>query len=329
MSKADIVAVILWAGATLYAVFGGADFGAGMWDLLTGKGRLAERARVQIDRSIAPVWEANHVWLIFCLVVLWTGCPSAFYAVMTTLYVPLTLALIGIVLRGSGFAFRHAIVGPLHNTSTRVFGVSSVLTPFFMGTVIGAIAAGGVPADGNGDPFSSWTGVLPIVVGCMFVASAAYLAAVFLSHDSRHDQALREYFVRRALFAAIGAGAFAVAGLFALHSDARYVFDRLTDEGLPLVILSAVCGLGAIYLLVTDSAPWLLRPLAVGAVVAVIWGWFVAQFPFLIPGQLDIGGAAAASASLTSIIVVFAAAALTVIPSLILLFSLAQRDALE
>ncbi len=329
MSKADLVAVILWLGATLYAVFGGADFGAGMWDLLAGKGKLADRARAQIDHSIAPVWEANHVWLIFCLVVLWTGFPQAFSAVMTTLYVPLTLALIGVVLRGSGFAFRHAIEGPLQKTSTRIFGLSSVLTPFFMGTVVGAVASGEVPADGNGDPWSSWTGVLPIVIGCMFVASAAYIAAVFLSHDGRHDQELREYFVRRALFSSVLAGAFAVAGVFALHADARYVFDRLTDEGLPLVILSAVCGLVAIYLLVMGTRPWLLRPAAVGAFVAVIWGWFVAQFPYLLPTHLRIDQAIGATATQTEILVVFGVAAITAVPALILLYVLQQRDVLE
>src|ERR687897_2508913 len=133
MSKADVVAAILWIGVTLYAVFGGADFGGGMWDLLAGRGERAERARAQIDRSIAPVWEANHVWLIFVLVVLWTGFPQAFSAVMTTLYIPLAMAALGIVLRGSGFAFRHALPGPIRTPATRVFGASSVLTPFFLG----------------------------------------------------------------------------------------------------------------------------------------------------------------------------------------------------
>src|SRR5204863_5669457 len=113
MSKSDIVAAILWIVVTLYAVFGGADFGAGMWDLLAGRSERGERARALIDRSIAPVWEANHVWLIFILVVLWTAFPPVFSAVMTTLYIPLALAALGIVLRGSGFAFRHALSGPV------------------------------------------------------------------------------------------------------------------------------------------------------------------------------------------------------------------------
>jgi cytochrome d ubiquinol oxidase subunit II len=155
VSTADVCAVILWAGVTLYAIFGGADFGAGVWDLLAGRGERPDRVRNQIDRSIGPVWEANHVWLIFVLVVLWTAFPRTFSAIMTTLYIPLALAALGIVLRGSGFAFRHALPGPVQRPATRVFGIASLLTPFFMGTVVGAIASGEVPAGGDGDPTAS------------------------------------------------------------------------------------------------------------------------------------------------------------------------------
>jgi cytochrome d ubiquinol oxidase subunit II len=338
VSKPEVVAVILWAGVTLYAVFGGADFGAGMWDLLAGRGERAERARSQIDASVAPVWEANHVWLIFALVVLWTGFPEAFSAVMTTLYIPLALAVLGIVLRGSGFAFRHAIAGPLQRPATRVFGISSVLTPFFMGTVAGAIAAGEVPADGGGDPTSSWTGAVPLVTGVMFVAVAAYIAAVFLTHDAgaSGDGELRGYFARRALAMAIVAGAAALGGIFALREDARFVYDGLVGPALPLVILSAVAGLAALAVLVRavrgESGRLdglILRPAAVGAAVTVIWGWFVAQHPYLIPEQLTIDEAAGASAALTTVIVVFGIAAVLVVPSLVLLFALSQRGRLE
>lgn len=338
MSKADAVAAILFLGATLYAVFGGADFGGGMWDLLAGRGEHGERARAQIDRSVAPVWEANHVWLIFCLVVLWTAFPEAFAAVMTTLYIPLALAALGIVLRGSGFAFRHALPGPVRGPATRVFGVSSVLTPFFMGTVVGAIAAGEVPADGNGDPTASWTGLLPLLIGVMFVAAAAYVAAVFLVRDSgaAGDEELQRHFARRALATAVVAGAAAVAGIFALRDEARFVYDGLTGPGLPLVILSGICGLVALGLLVRGlrrgfggRGDILLRPAAVGAVVAVIWGWFVAQHPYLLPTELTISEAAGADAALTTVIVVFVIAGLTCLPALGLLYVLQQRERLE
>jgi cytochrome bd ubiquinol oxidase subunit II len=330
MSKADAVAAILWIGVTLYAVFGGADFGAGMWDLLAGPGEVGERARALIDRSIAPVWEANHVWLIFVLVVLWTAFPTTFSAVMTTLYIPLALAVLGIVLRGAGFAFRHALPGPVRKPATRVFGVSSLLTPFFMGTVVGAIASGQVPAAGGGDPTSSWTGTLSLVTGALFVATCAYLAAVFLVRDARAaaDEDLQRYFIRRALAIAMIAGAAALGGVIALHADARYVYDRLTSEGLPLVILSAACGLGALVLLVRGITRG-IRPLAVGAVVAVIWGFFIAQFPYMLPESLSIEEAAGASASLTAMIVVFLTTAVLVLPALGLLYVLSQRSALE
>jgi len=338
VSKAEVVAVILWLGVTLYAVFGGADFGAGMWDLLAGRGERADRARAQIDHSIGPVWEANHVWLIFCLVVLWTAFSPAFGAIMTTLYIPLALAALGIILRGSGFAFRHALPGPVRAPATRVFGVSSLLTPFFMGTVAGAIAAGEVPADGGGDPTASWTGLLPLLTGGIFVASAAYVAAVFLVRDSRAagDEDLEGYFARRALAMALIAGALAAGGIFALRDEARFVYDGLTGPGLSLVILSAVCGLGALAILArgvrsgfTSRTVLALRPAAVGAVVAVIWGWFVAQHPDLLPEQMTIDEAAGVDAALTTVIVVFAIAAVLVVPSLILLYVLAQRDALD
>jgi cytochrome bd ubiquinol oxidase subunit II len=330
MSETDAAAAILWIGVTLYAVFGGADFGAGMWDLLAGRGERADRARAQIDRSISHVWEANHVWLIFVLVVLWTAFPRGFYAVMTTLYLPLAIAALGIVLRGSGFAFRHALPGPVREPATRVFGISSLLTPFFMGTVVGAVASGEVPAGGNGDAISSWTGVLPLLTGVLFVVITAYSAAVFLVRDSAAagDEDLRDYFRRRALVMAVVAGIVAAGGIVALHEHARFVYDGLTGPGLPLVILSAVCGLTALGLL-SAGRTWGLRPAAVGATVAVIWGFFVAQHPYMLPQQLTISAAAGTGASLTAVIVVFGVAALLVVPSLALLYVLSQRDVLE
>jgi cytochrome d ubiquinol oxidase subunit II len=331
MSKADICAAILWTGVTLYAIFGGADFGAGVWDLLAGSGERASRVRRQIDRSIGPVWEANHVWLIFVLVVLWTAFPSAFSAIMTTLYIPLALAALGIVLRGAGFAFRHALPGPVEAPASRIFGIASVLTPFFMGTVVGAIASGEVPAAGDGDPTASWTGFLPLVTGALFVLVTAYTAAIFLVRDSGSvgDRELREYFARRSLVVAVLAGAAAVVGVIALHADARYVYDGLTSwPGIALVILSGACGLVALGLLIMGRNVG-LRVAAVGAGTTVIWGYFAAAFPYMLPTSLKISDAAAASGTLTSVIVVFAAAAVTVVPSLFLLYVLSQRQALE
>jgi cytochrome bd ubiquinol oxidase subunit II len=330
MTRADVAALILWTGATLYALFGGADFGAGFWDLIAGDAEKGERPRALIGRSLTPVWEANHVWLIFILVVLWTAFPDAFGAIMSTLYVPLALAALGIVLRGAGFAFRESIHSPAGQRAMgATFALSSVLTPFFMGTVVGAVADGNVPAGGDGDPFSSWLQPLPLLTGALFVASGAYLAAVFLIADARRSGAtdLEGYFARRALAAALAAGLLAAAGLVVLHADSRYVFDRLIDEALPLVVVSGICGLAVIAQLLRGARRG-LRPLAAGAVIAVIWGWGVAQFPYLLPTSLKITQSAAPPETLAAVVVVFLVAAVVVLPSLGLLYWLSQKERL-
>lgn len=331
MSKADVAAAILWTGATLYAVFGGADFGGGFWDLFAGDAEKGARPRAAIQRSLTPVWEANHVWLIFILVVLWTAFPEAFGAVMSTLYVPLALAAVGIVLRGAGFAFRKSVQSlQAQRAMGAAFALSSVLTPFFMGTVVGAIASGNVPAEGNGDAFSSWLEPLPLLTGALFVATGAYLAATFLVVDSHRldDQEMEGYFARRALGAGLFAGALALAGIVALHAEARYAYDRLLTEGLPLVMVSMLCGFGVLALLLLRRRRG-LRPLAVGAVAAVIWGWGIAQFPYLLPTSLKITESAAPDPTLDAVLIVFAVALVVVIPSLGLLYWLTQRDLLE
>ena len=324
-------AVILWTGASFYAIFGGADFGGGFWDLIAGDAKKGWEPRMAIQRSLTPVWEANHVWLIFILVVLWTAFPTAFSAIFTTLYVPLILAVLGIVLRGSGFAFRKSIEGLNEQRAAgATFALSSVITPFFMGTVVGAIAAGNVPAHGAGPAFSSWIAPLPLFIGAMFVATSAYLAAIFLVGDSRRagDRAMELYFEKRALIAGAVAGIFAVVGLIALHSEGHYVYHRLLHQGLPIVIVSAVCGLAALAALLLGNR-LLLRPLAALAVVAVIWGAFTAMFPYLLPTSMTISEAAAPDATLSAIFVIFGIAIVLVLPALFLLYFLAQSDMLE
>jgi cytochrome d ubiquinol oxidase subunit II len=332
MSSADAVAGVLWVGATAYAVFGGADFGAGFWSLVAGGGERGRRARELIDWAIGPVWEANHVWLIFVLVVLWTAFSTAFEAIFSTLFIPLSLAALGIVLRGAGFAF-HKTARRLkgRELAERLFGLASLLTPFFMGTVVGAIASERVPiGNAAGDPITSWLNPLSLLVGALSVATSAYLSAVFLVSDARRAGApdLERYFTLRALGAALAAGAAAVAGIFVLHADARYLYDRLTHEALPLVILSALCGLAVLERL-RRRARHGARPLAVGAVAAVIWAWGVAQYPYLLPGQLTIADGAGASATLTGVLIVFGVAVVLVLPAIALLFTLAQRSLIE
>jgi cytochrome d ubiquinol oxidase subunit II len=332
VSSAIAVAAVLWAGATIYAVFGGADFGAGLWSLLAGGGDRGRRPRELIDWAIGPVWEANHVWLIFVIVVLWTGFSSAFEAIFSTLFIPLSLAALGIVLRGSGFAFQHTARRPWGRVvAVTLFGLASVLTPFFMGTVVGAVVGGRVPVgNATGNDVTSWLNPLSFVIGALFVATCAYLAAVFLVSDARRAGArdLERYFRNRALVAALVSGALAIAGLVALHQDATYVFDRLETDALALVILSVACGIGVLVLLFRGvrRGP---RALAVGAVAAVIWGWAIAQYPYLLPKTLTIDQAAAPSETLTWLLAVVAVAVLLVVPSIGLLFTLVQRNLVE
>jgi cytochrome d ubiquinol oxidase subunit II len=206
-----------------------------------------------------------------------------------------------------------------------------VLTPFFMGTVVGAIASGRVPTgNATGDPVTSWLNPLSFVIGALCMAPSAYLAAVFLVHDARRARSpdLEQYFARRALIAALVTGALAAVGLVVLHNDARYVFDGLTGKGLPLVILSLVCG-AAVLVLLHRGNPRGTRPLAAGAVASVIWAWGVAQHPYLLPQTLTIDDAAAPGDSLTSLLIVFGVAVVVVLPSLGLLFTLAQKNLVQ
>lgn len=329
---ADAVGGILLAGVTLYAVLGGADFGGGLWDLLAGSARRGRAARALIDESITPVWEANHVWLVFDLVIFWTAFPQAFAAVMTVLALPLWLALAGIVLRGSGFAFRKEMTRlSLQRAAGAVFAFSSLVTPFFMGTVIGAIAAGQVPAAGTRASLAAWTSPTALLAGFLFVAACGYLAAVYLTGEAarRGDARLRAYFARRAQVAAVVAGALSLAALAELHTSSPALYGRLTGRALPLVILAAVCGL-AVLALVTAGRTTGTRVIAALGVAAVTWGWGVAQYPVLLPGStVTLSNAGAPHATLVALIVVFIAAVLLVGPSFVLLFTLQSRRLLR
>src|SRR3954451_15301144 len=179
------VGIVLLAAIVCYGVFGGADFGTGLWDLTAGGATRGAPARSLIDHAIGPVWEANHTWLIFCLVVLWSGFPQAFAAIMTTLYIPLGIAAFGIVLRGSGFAFRKVSMRTATQRANGIaFAGSSILTPFCFGAVAGGIASGRIPAAGHGDPINSWLNPTSALGGILAVLTCGYLAAVFLTADA-------------------------------------------------------------------------------------------------------------------------------------------------
>jgi cytochrome d ubiquinol oxidase subunit II len=327
----DAVGAILLTAVTLYALFGGADFGGGLWDLIAGSTRRGRAPRALIDQSISPVWEANHVWLIFNIVVFWTAFPTAFSAVMSVCALPIWLAVGGIVLRGAGFAFRKEVsrLG-LQRLAGAAFAVSSLITPFFMGTVIGAIATGRVPADGAHANIDAWTNPTSLLLGLLFVAACAYLAAVYLVGEAARseDLVLRTYFTRRAQGAAIVAGALSLAGLVSLRSSDRALYDRLTGRALALVVLAGVCGLVVVALLNTARREG-ARIIAALGIAAVIWGWGVAQYPTLLPGtSLTLSNAGAPHASLVAIVVVFIVAVALLGPSFVLLFTLQSHRVL-
>jgi len=327
----DTVAVLLMIAITAYAVFGGADFGAGFWDLIAGGPVHGERPREVIDHSIGPVWEANHVWLIFIFVILWTGFPEAYASITLTLFVPLTLAALGVVLRGSSFAFRKTVFRTRDRRNFgAAFATSSVLVPYCLGAAAGAVASGRVPAGGvAGDPWTSWINPTSILGGILAVVVVAYLAAVYLVWDSRRleDHTMVDYFRRRAVAAAIVAGIAAFIGIFVLRADARYLFDGLTSRALPLVVLSAICGGASLYLLIRNADRG-ARLLAVGAVASIILGWGVAQWDYILPESLTVSQAAAPSGTLTALLVAAVAAALIVLPGFILLYTLDQKSLL-
>ncbi len=329
---ADAVGAILLVSITLYATLAGADFGGGFWDLVAGGDQRGWEPRRLIDESITPVWEANHVWLIFDLVIFWTAFPEAFAAVMSVASLPLWLALAGIVLRGAGFAFRKEISRlSLVRVAGATFALSSLVTPFFMGTVVGAIATGSIPADGARASVSAWTSPTSLLAGFLFVASCSYLAAVYLTGEAarRGQSRLTRYFVIRAEIAAIAAGALSLAMLVTLHTSDRQLYTRLTGRSLPLVVGAAVCGLIVMVMLPIGKLI-LARATAALGVAAVIWGWGVAQYPVLLPGtSVTLSNAGAPHTTLVAVEVLACLVVVLIVPSFILLFNLQQRQQLK
>ena len=324
-------AVLLMLAVAFYAIFGGADFGAGFWDLTAGGPERGRRPREVIEHSIGPVWEANHVWLIFVFVVLWTCFPEAYASIMLTLFVPLTIAALGIVLRGASFAFRKAVTQVRDQRILGgTFAISSVLVPYCFGAVAGGIASGRVPAGGrSGDPWTSWMNPTSVVVGVLAVCVVAYVAAVLLTWDAGrlHDEKLVAYFRSRAVGAAVVTGVLAVVGLFVLRGDARYVFDGLTSRALPLVALSALAGAGA-FLLLRGKPRRGARVAALVASGALVLAWGLAQWDYLLPETLTVSQAAAPPGTITAVLLVAALAVLFIAPAFALLYTLDQKSLL-
>jgi cytochrome bd ubiquinol oxidase subunit II len=339
------VAFIL-AGMTAYTVLAGADFGAGLWTLLAvGRSASARRLRDEARHAMGPVWEANHVWLIFVLVIAWTAYPVAYGSITSTLAAPLLIAAIGIIFRGAAYALRGAL--DESRLAEYLFALSSVLTPFALGTAIGAIAVGRVPV-GNalGNPVTSWLNPACVLIGVLAVVFSGYLAAVYLAADSlRHSKAagaggvataggvaeaggddgsLANAFRRRALAAGLVCGALALAGLLVMRDSG---LNLTHGAALALVCVSAAAGLATL-LLCWWYRFGLARVTAAVAVAAVVVGWAAGQAPRFLPG-LTVVQAAANRSTLVALIVAVVCGAVVLVPSLGLLFTLYLRGRLD
>jgi cytochrome bd ubiquinol oxidase subunit II len=328
----DVPLIFALVGLALYTVLAGADFGAGLWQLTAGSGPDAARIRDHAHDSMAPVWEANHVWLIFVLTVVWTAYPVAFGSIASTLSVPLLIAAIGIIFRGATYALRAGTSTPRElRVIDTVFSLSSIITPFALGAAVGGIASRRVPVgNASGHLFSSWLNPTSILVGVLAVATAAYLAAVYLSADAvRLGQPdLERQFRARALGAGLVAGAIALGGVAVLHSDAHQLYHGLVNgDGLAGLIVSILAGLSTLAL-VWRSRFELARYTAALAVAAIIAGWALAQRPTFLPG-LTIHQAAASHDTLVAVIVAVIAGGAILFPSLALLFRLVLGGRLD
>ncbi|MGH3764091.1 MAG: cytochrome d ubiquinol oxidase subunit II [Pseudonocardiaceae bacterium] len=330
---AEVPMVFILAGLAGYTVLAGADFGAGLWTLLAGPGRAVRAVtRDHARHAMGPVWEANHVWLILVFVVCWTAYPVAFGSITSTLAIPLFIAAVGIILRGASYALRGQLEAargqrPLEN----LFALSSVLTPFALGTVVGGIASGRVPVgNATGDPITSWLNPTSVLIGALAVATGGYVAAVYLAADA-HRQDLRTLeldFRARALTSGLCTGALALAGLLVVRYDAPSLFHGLTSGGgAAMVGVSAAAGLMTLFLVWRHHfGP--ARASAALAVAAIVAGWALAQQPRVLPG-LTIDQAAASRSTLLAVIIAVAGGAIVLVPSLLLLFRLVLRGHLD
>lgn len=326
MSAGDAVLGLMVVGLTLYLLLGGADFGAGLWDLLAGSGERGRAQRELVSHSVAPVWEANHVWLIFVIVLFWTGFPPAFAAFASTLYVPLTLVAFGVIARGSAFAFRKVSEEPWQERLFgAVFATSSVLTPFLLGTLAGAVASDRVPPGiATGDVWTSWLNPTSLATGLLTSGICAYIAAVYLTADARRtgDEELTEAFRRRALVTGAVVGGLGAGLLVVVYADARPLFDTILTRSWPFLGLSVLAGIVSLVMLVA-RAYVAVRITAALAVAAVIWGWAAAEYPELLPG-LSVDEAAGSPAVLEAVLWALGIGGAILVPSLLWLFTLFQ-----
>jgi len=314
-----IIAGVMLVALNFFALSGGADYGGGVWDLLAF-GPRAKAQRALIAGAIGPVWEANHVWMILVVVVLFTGFPAAFAAIATALHIPLTLVLVGIVLRGAAFTFRSydSQRDEVQRRWGYLFSISSLITPVLLGVTVGALSAGTIRVDHGvvTTGFFQWVARFPFAVGIFALVLFAFLAAVYLALEARGVE-LQEDFRRRGLMAGAAVGVMALVVFVLSQSDAPKVRAGLSASvfALPLHAMTALCAAGAFATL------WLrnykvARVFAALQVSLIIWGWALAQYPCIVAPDVTIGSAAAPAATLRFLVLALASGAVLLFPSL-------------
>jgi cytochrome bd ubiquinol oxidase subunit II len=325
MSLESLPLLFVLAGLALYIVLAGADFGAAIWQVTAPRSAHGRDIRDLAHNVMAPVWEANHVWLIFVLTVTWTAYPGAFGSLASTLSIALSLAALGIIVRGAAYALSSAAARPREVRHIDVASaISSVIAPFALGACLGGIASGRVPyGNARGDLVSSWLNPTSIVTGALAVTFSAYLAAVYLSDDAmrRGRGALVAPYRRRALGAGAAAGVLSLVGLVVLREDAHPLYrDLVAGAGLPALIASAVAGVATLALVLRAHFTW-ARYTSAFAVIATVAAWALAQQPRFLPG-VTVTQAAASHDTLIAIVVAVVGGGILVLPALVLLLRL-------
>ncbi len=319
-----LLSIVLVLSLTAYALLGGADYGGGVWDLMA-TGKTADRQRATIAHAIGPVWEANHVWLIVAIVIVFTGFPRAFAAVSIYLHVPLLLVLVGIVLRGSAFVFRaYGPDDPRHERLWgRVFAIASTATPFFLGVTVGALTEGRLPASPRGSfaavYLTPWLTPFALSVGLFTLVLFGYLAAVYLTLEARDDEE-GGAFRLRALLSGVAAGVLAAVVLLLATPDVR---DALVASAwaVPLHVATGASALAAFAFLFFRRYD-LARLAAVAQVLLILWGWALAQYPYAIRPHLTLADAAAPANVQVLLLQVLGVGAVVLVPSLLYLFGI-------
>jgi cytochrome bd ubiquinol oxidase subunit II len=330
MMLETLVAAIMLASLVGYALMGGADYGGGMWDLLASGGR-AQRQRRAIAEAIAPIWEANHVWLILVVVLMFAAFPLGFSTMMIALHIPITAMLIGIVLRGSAFVFRKydSTADAVQRRWSTVFGVASFLTPFFQGVTLGALTTGDIRLVGDRVTtgfFAGWLTPFALACGLFALVLFAFLAATYMTVDTWSEPDLQDDFRLRAIWAAIALILLAIIVFITARNGAPLMYRGLTNWWAPILlgwtVLSAITAFGALWF----RAFHLARTAAVVQVVFILVGWALAQFPHLVTPDITIQNGAAPESTLKLLLIALGVGAVVLLPSLFFLFQIFKRQ---